>query len=228
MAKRTTIFGLYGFRAQGKKASRSSPRGSFFPKITDIQNTRSGSKLSRFFRHFFEKSAIKTFLGGNLAMVAITVSVVTPSVSALAKTAPITATEINTITVEQPLQTDVVLQYPLEKVKINQHYSSYHLGIDFGDPVGEPIRPIMKGTVQAVEHSSFGYGNSVVLTHPNGYGSRYAHLSKINIVEGEDVDTRTVIGLVGATGRATGPHLHLEIYKDGRTINPLSLLPRTN
>ena len=65
-----------------------------------------------------------------------------------------------------------------------------------------------------------GYGKLVEIVHPNGYRTRYAHLSKILVRKGQLVQQREIIGKVGATGLATGPHLHYEIIKNGRHINP--------
>lgn len=62
--------------------------------------------------------------------------------------------------------------------------------------------------------------------HADGLASLYAHLSEINVKEGDRVDTRTVIGKMGRTGNATGDHLHLEVYKNGRPVNPISILPK--
>lgn len=225
MLKLNTNFGRYSFRVQLVKRRDSSIASdtTFFPKFADIRSTRSGSKVSRFFRHFFEKGGLRSFLGKNLAAFAIVASVATPGATVLATTGSL---EVNTIAADQPFATNVVVQYPLEKFSFNQGYSAYHSGIDLGDPKGTLVKPIMVGKVVKVEYSRFSYGNSVVVDHSNGFGSRYAHLSKIDVKEGDDVDTRTVIGEVGATGNATGNHLHLEVYKDGRTINPLSVLPQ--
>lgn len=221
MLKLHTNFGRYAFRVQIVK-TRGVASGPLFPKIADIKNTRAGSKISRFFRHFFERGSVRALFGKNLAAFAVLTSLTTPGVGAFAHTTP----EINTLAVEtQPLATDVVVQYPLEKFSFNQGFSAYHPGVDLGDPKGTPVRPIMVGKVALIEHSRFAYGNSVIIDHLNGLGSRYAHLSKIEVNEGDSVDTRTVIGEVGATGNATGNHLHLEVYHNGKTVNPLSVLP---
>ena len=70
------------------------------------------------------------------------------------------------------------------------------------------------------------YGNAILINHGSGFLSLYAHLSKILVKKDDIVTNQTVIGKIGATGRAFGDHLHLEIYENGKTINPLSVLPR--
>ena len=61
----------------------------------------------------------------------------------------------------------------------------------------------------------------IEIDHGNGYRSRYAHLSKVNVRQGQRVDQKTPVGLVGATGLATGPHLHYEVWVNGRPVNPM-------
>ncbi|MBI4028965.1 MAG: M23 family metallopeptidase [Candidatus Blackburnbacteria bacterium] len=221
----TNLLGGYRFRVQVIKQRRNASYTSFFPKWEDIKNTRSGSKISRFFRHFFEKGNLRSLVGKNLAAAVVVASVATPGLGYIPRAQNTTFAEVNTLSVDQPLSTDIHLQYPVEFVTVNQGYFSYHPGIDLKGKVGDPIRPVMDGKVMVIENSRLGYGKSVVVDHLNGYGSRYAHLSKIYVSEGQDVDTRTTIGEVGTTGRVTGPHLHLEIYGNGRTISPVTFLP---
>ncbi|OGM02605.1 hypothetical protein A2115_01150 [Candidatus Woesebacteria bacterium GWA1_41_8] len=84
----------------------------------------------------------------------------------------------------------------------------------------------MAGVVQAASYTKIGYGNAVLISHGNDMTSLYAHLSKIEVKVGDVVESSTEIGKMGATGHATGPHLHLEIRDHGVPINPLSVLPR--
>ena len=72
--------------------------------------------------------------------------------------------------------------------------------------------------------SSGGYGNLVEIEHPNGIVSRYAHLSQVLVTQGQQVAAGSVIGLVGSTGRSTGPHLHYETRTDGTAQDPLKFL----
>ena len=73
-----------------------------------------------------------------------------------------------------------------------------------------------------------GYGKNVVLDHGNGVESRYAHLKKIDVKLGQRVERGQVIGLVGSTGRSTGPHLHYEVLVEGKPVDPRSFLARAN
>lgn len=124
------------------------------------------------------------------------------------------------------LTTEKSMIYPVTQIKINQGYSVFHRGLDFGGRVGTPIKPIMTGVVAYAGWDRSGYGNLVVLEHKNGVESYYAHLSKIEVKTGQSVSTDTEIGKMGATGRATGSHLHLEVYQNGVPLNPLTVLSR--
>jgi murein DD-endopeptidase MepM/ murein hydrolase activator NlpD len=95
-----------------------------------------------------------------------------------------------------------------------------HLGTDFGASYGTPVQATGQGTVQFVGVKG-GYGNMVILRHPNGYTTHYAHLSRFarGLRVGKEVEFEQTIGYVGATGLATGPHLHYELRKGGRAVN---------
>jgi murein DD-endopeptidase MepM/ murein hydrolase activator NlpD len=100
-------------------------------------------------------------------------------------------------------------------------YSKMHTGVDFGVPQGTPIRAAGAGTVElAGRHGA--YGITVELRHNNKYETLYAHMSKLaaGIRRGAKVNQGQIIGYVGATGRATGPHLHYEVRVDERPVNP--------
>ena len=94
-----------------------------------------------------------------------------------------------------------------------------HLGTDYGAPTGTLVWTTARGEVVYAGWKG-GYGKLVEIVHPNGYRTRYAHLSKILVRKGQLVQQKEIIGKVGATGLATGPHLHYEIIKDGHHINP--------
>ena len=94
-----------------------------------------------------------------------------------------------------------------------------HLGTDYGAPTGTLVWTTARGEVAYAGWKN-GYGKLVEIVHPNGYRTRYAHLSKILVRKGELVQQKEIIGKVGTTGLATGPHLHYEIIKDGHHINP--------
>jgi murein DD-endopeptidase MepM/ murein hydrolase activator NlpD len=96
-----------------------------------------------------------------------------------------------------------------------------HLAIDYGAPTGTPVRAVADGAVFAAGWSG-GNGISVTIRHARGYETMYNHLSAAHVRIGERVRQRQVIGRVGATGLATGPHLDYRVKKNGQFVNPLS------
>lgn len=112
-----------------------------------------------------------------------------------------------------------------KSVVVTRFYTSYssHQGIDYAAPTGTPIYAVANGKVVFYGVGS-GYGNLVVLEHPGGYKTYYAHLSAFNPELGVDSDVRRglEIGYVGSTGRSTGPHLHFELRRNGVYLNPMS------
>jgi murein DD-endopeptidase MepM/ murein hydrolase activator NlpD len=95
-----------------------------------------------------------------------------------------------------------------------------HKGIDVAAPTGTKVYAAGSGKVLKITSSEDGYGNCIIIEHGFGFVSRYAHLSGFKIKEGDEVKKGDLIGLVGSTGRSTGPHLHYEIEKDGEKIDP--------
>jgi peptidoglycan hydrolase-like protein with peptidoglycan-binding domain len=100
----------------------------------------------------------------------------------------------------------------------------FHSGLDFVAGRGAAVRAAGSGTVSFAGYNSGGYGNLVVLHHSLGVSTWYAHLSVIRVRRGERVGTGALIGRVGATGDATGPHLHFEVRLRGAIVNPLTAL----
>lgn len=191
-----------------------------FPKLDDIKNTRSGNKLSRFFRHVFEHKNIKKFLGANMAIIVMATQFI-PNIPS-----NVEAEETVIREAQAPITTIRDIHYPTKEIKITQSYSFFHPGLDLDGITGDEIKPIKAGRVEAVSHSKYAYGNAVLVSHGNRLTSLYAHLSKIEVNEGEKVSTLTKLGEMGATGHAFGDHLHLEIRENGVPINPYSVLPR--
>jgi len=95
-----------------------------------------------------------------------------------------------------------------------------HLGVDYAAPSGTPVRSIGTGVVESAGNIG-GYGNAVVVKHHNGHSTVYAHLSQILVKRGQSVAQGQSIGKVGATGWATGPHLHFEFRVNGKHQDPL-------
>ncbi len=104
-------------------------------------------------------------------------------------------------------------------------YLPAHPAIDIGAPTGTPVVAADEGTVITAGWSSVGYGNLILIRHPDGFVTLYAHLSNISVKYGDYVARGQRIGSVGSTGRSTGPHLHFEIQVGGRSYNPLVYLP---
>lgn len=97
-----------------------------------------------------------------------------------------------------------------------------HEGIDFTAPIGTDIYATGDGVVTETEYSKVGYGNFIVINHGFGYETKYAHLSKIMVKRGQKIKRGQVIGHVGNTGKSTAPHLHYEVHKSGRPIDPIN------
>jgi murein DD-endopeptidase MepM/ murein hydrolase activator NlpD len=98
-----------------------------------------------------------------------------------------------------------------------------HTGIDLREDYGTPVRATAAGHVATAERTG-GYGNMVEIDHGNGLATRYGHLSSIAVHEGEAVEIGTVLGRIGSTGRATGPHLHYEVRIDDEAVDPTRFL----
>lgn len=96
---------------------------------------------------------------------------------------------------------------------------SHHDGLDIATPYGVPVKPVDAGVVT---FSGFrgGYGNMVIVRHPDGTSTLYAHTSRNLVTEGTPVGQETVIALTGSSGRSTGPHLHFEAWRGGVNITP--------
>ncbi|MFC4018157.1 M23 family metallopeptidase [Micromonospora sp. GCM10011542] len=94
-----------------------------------------------------------------------------------------------------------------------QRWGTLHAGIDLALPSGTPIHAAAAGTVVQAGDAADGYGNSVFVDHGNGYLTHYAHQSRIAVTVGQKVKAGQVIGYEGATGDATGPHLHFEVHQ---------------
>lgn len=101
-----------------------------------------------------------------------------------------------------------------------------HRGVDFKAPKGTPILATADGTVEFADEEKR-YGLKVVIQHDGEYKSLYAHMSEIKVQAGQQVKKGTVIGLVGSSGLSTAPHLHYEIIKNGKAVNPADYLPKS-
>ena len=105
---------------------------------------------------------------------------------------------------------------PFTKVK------KMHEGMDFTAKTGSPTYATGDGVVTRADNSASGYGNHIVIRHGFGYETLYAHLSKYKARAGQRVKRGDIIGYVGSTGRSEAPHLHYEVHKDGKVVNPIN------
>ena len=122
-----------------------------------------------------------------------------------------------------------ILRWPLDNVKVTQYFGNTqfarsgaysgkgHNGIDLRASIGTPVKAALSGTVEGTGNTDainkcYSYGKWVLIRHPNGLSTLYAHLSHISVSTGDVVSTGTIIGYSGFTGYATGPHLHFSVY----------------
>ena len=97
-----------------------------------------------------------------------------------------------------------------------------HKGMDFTAPTGTPVFATGDGVVRRADAGASGFGNHIVISHGFGYETTYAHLSRYNCRPGKRVKRGDIIGFVGSTGRSQAPHLHYEVHKGGRVVNPIN------
>jgi len=127
------------------------------------------------------------------------------------------------------------LHWPVERAGVSSRFGlrrdpidhawRMHWGLDLAAPRGRVVEAALAGWVVHAGWSR-GYGLMVEVRHASGLTTRYSHLARITCSPGEAVETGQPLGLVGATGRATGPHLHFEVWRQGRARDPLALLAR--
>lgn len=123
--------------------------------------------------------------------------------------------------------------WPIKKGWVSSHYGyrtdpftgkkAWHGGIDFAGKRGSPVMAVATGVVTWAS-KRYGYGNLVEINHGNGLVSRYGHNEKLLVHVGDVVKKGQTIALMGSTGRSTGPHVHFEVYKNGRPVNPDSYI----
>lgn len=139
--------------------------------------------------------------------------------SADAITRPVTETYTSPMGLIYPVNGRITSNFGMRRHPI-LGYARLHAGVDFGAGWGSPIRATADGVVSfAGRHG--GHGNYVRIDHGGGLGTGYGHMSSIAAWAGTRVRAGQVIGYVGSTGLSTGPHLHYEMYRNGRTVNPL-------
>ena len=129
---------------------------------------------------------------------------------------------------------DAMWQMPVEATRISSGFGKVridpstptgtrtHKGLDMTAPMGAPVHAARAGQVVRAGATTGGFGNLVVVDHGGGIRSFYGHLSTIEVKKGDVVEAGTLVGGVGSTGRSSGPHLHFEVRRDGKSIDPTS------
>jgi murein DD-endopeptidase MepM/ murein hydrolase activator NlpD len=141
------------------------------------------------------------------------------------------------LSVERAFFLNILFRFPLPLRSLTSYYgaranpftgsSEFHHGVDLAAPEGMEVYAARDGRVERVEEDPL-LGKVVILAHEGGYQTVYGHLSLILVSLQQPVRSGMIIGRVGSTGQATGPHLHFEVRRKGSTRDPLPLLPRLN
>jgi len=116
------------------------------------------------------------------------------------------------------------LLWPTSGHVITQYYGWKHTGVDIDGDFTSPLYAAYDGVVTTAGWNSGGYGLQIIVKHPNGMMTRYAHSSKLFVKVGDAVKRGQVIAMMGSTGRSTGSHLHFEVYVNGKRGNPLAYI----
>lgn len=142
--------------------------------------------------------------------------------------------------VDEPAQTDATCELwtvPVAEPRVTSRFGPrrdpitgragrMHRGIDYGHPTGTPTYATASGRVLLAGWCDRGTGNCVVIDHGNGWRSQYFHLSRVTVRAGAEVRQGEEVGLIGSTGRSTGPHLHFQVGQNGQAIDPERLFDR--
>jgi len=175
--------------------------------------------------HLLMRERVRSVVGGTIVAAAVLFG----TVAILPSEMPVQA---QGTTLEMPIIVDRTENGPAktlpEFIRVSQGFHALHPGADITAKEGAHIYPIKPGRVLKISVSKFDYGRSVILDHGDGLTSLYAHMGKIMVDEGQEINDKTVLGEVGLTGHTTGYHLHLEIRKNGSNINPLTFLRSSN
>jgi len=175
--------------------------------------------FSQLSRRVFEISRIRQIFGLMVVSSFLSITFLPSSFSAIQTKVDTSLSEIEVVDPET-VETKQSIRLPVDSFIVSQGYNFFHPGIDLATIKGTPVYPIMEGSVVLINYGRFGYGNHVLIDHGNGRQSLYAHLAKIEVKEGEKVTFDSILGLIGSTGKSTGPHLHLQIFDNGNWINP--------
>ena len=125
----------------------------------------------------------------------------------------------------RPVREGYISSYFGERMDPFNGEDAFHKGVDFASDAGADVLAVASGIVTWAGPRE-GYGNLVEINHGNGYITRYAHAARTLVAVGDEVERGQAVAVVGSTGRSTGPHLHFEVVKDGRQIDPMAFVGR--
>lgn len=126
----------------------------------------------------------------------------------------------------EPMQSRLTSFYGNERL-FNNERRGYHTGVDYRAKTPQPVKAAASGKVVLVDNRFYA-GNTVMVDHGQGIISVYCHLSRFDVNKGDQIERGTIVGLTGATGRVTGPHLHFSMKLHGVSVNPLKLMKQLN
>lgn len=136
-----------------------------------------------------------------------------------------------------PVTREIAFQTPILNRVINSAFglrrlptearARMHKGVDIAAPMGTTVFSASEGVVARTGYDAQGYGNFIELRHPNGMSTLYGHLKRVDVARGDRVGEHERIGLVGTTGRSTGPHLHFEVRRNDAQVDPTRVLGRS-
>jgi murein DD-endopeptidase MepM/ murein hydrolase activator NlpD len=125
----------------------------------------------------------------------------------------------------RPVANGFISSYFGERADPFDGLETFHKGVDFAGTVGSPVTAVAAGVVTWAGERT-GYGKLVEINHGDGFTTRYAHNERTLVTVGQTVKRGESVALMGSTGRSTGPHLHFEVLRNGRQVNPLSYIGR--
>lgn len=135
-----------------------------------------------------------------------------------------------------PVTRQIAFSTPISGYAINSAYglrrlpgeaARSHQGVDIAAPHGTGVYVAAEGRVMRAGYDADGYGRFVEVQHANGMNTLYGHLSRLDVATGDTLDPGSRLGLVGSTGRSTGPHLHFEVRRGDRRLNPEQVIGQT-
>lgn len=132
-----------------------------------------------------------------------------------------------------PVTREIAFESPVKGYAVNSAFgmrrlpgqaARRHEGVDIAAPMGTGVFVAAEGDVLRTGYDPAGYGRFVEIRHPNGMSTLYGHLSRLDVRSGDRLNAGERIGLVGSTGRSTGPHLHFEVRRGDRQVNPVNVM----